>query len=153
LARHENANVLLDISAGDQRSLDCLAHIRRTYSANELPILVPTAPADSQQSRQLLQLGSSDVLTQASEADLIMSRLITHSHLLQARRALRDSEERYLLAARGSHDGLWDWNLLTGEVYYSPRWKELLGLQDIPLGTSPDEWFSRVHPDDRTRFR
>lgn len=153
LARHEIAIVLLDCSAGDQRSLDCLAHIRRSYSADELPILVLTAHADSQQSRQLLQLGASDVLTQAPEADLILSRLITHAQLRQARRALRDSEERYLLAARGSHDGLWDWNLLTGEVYYSPRWKELLGLQDIPLGTSPDEWFSRVHPDDRTRFR
>jgi diguanylate cyclase (GGDEF)-like protein/PAS domain S-box-containing protein len=63
-------------------------------------------------------------------------------------RALRESEERYALAARGANDGLWDWNLQTGEMYYSPRWKAMLGYADDEVGTSPEEWLSRVHPDD-----
>jgi len=62
------------------------------------------------------------------------------------------AEERYSLAARGANDGLWDWDLVTGQVYYSPRWKEMLGCTDAEIGTSPEAWFSRVHPDDRARL-
>ncbi len=61
---------------------------------------------------------------------------------------LRESEERYALAARGANDGLWDWNLRTDEVYYSARWKEIIGFDDREISDRPDEWFQRVHPDD-----
>jgi diguanylate cyclase (GGDEF)-like protein/PAS domain S-box-containing protein len=68
-------------------------------------------------------------------------------------RALRESEERYALAARGANDGLWDWDLGTGAVYYSSRWKSMLGHGDGDVGSSPEEWFGRVHPDDLGRVR
>lgn len=61
---------------------------------------------------------------------------------------LRESEERYALASRGANDGLWDWNLKTDEVYYSTRWKEIVGAVDDEIGDRPSEWFDRVHPDD-----
>jgi len=67
---------------------------------------------------------------------------------VEAQARLRVSEERYALAARGANDGLWDWNLKSGEVYYSPRWKALLGYLEDELGTRPREWFDRVHPND-----
>lgn len=63
-------------------------------------------------------------------------------------RQLRESEERYALAVRAANDGIWDWNLRTNEIYYSIRWMEMLGLGDDDIGTSPNEWFKRVHPDD-----
>ncbi len=66
----------------------------------------------------------------------------------QTEEALRESEERYMLAIRGANDGLWDWNLRSGDVHYSPRWKAMLGYAEGEIGTSPDEWFDRVHPDD-----
>ena len=65
----------------------------------------------------------------------------------------RAAEERYELAARGSNDGLWDWDLRTNQVYFSPRWKAMLGYEDNAIGTSSDEWFNRVHPDDQVRVK
>lgn len=61
----------------------------------------------------------------------------------------REAEERYALAAQAANDGLWDWNLLTDEVYFSPRWRAMLGYEEEEVGSDPGEWFDRVHPDDR----
>lgn len=66
----------------------------------------------------------------------------------EAEEALRESEERYTLAIKGANDGLWDWNLRSGEIHFSARWKEMLGVNDEQIGTQPEEWFSRVHPED-----
>jgi len=67
--------------------------------------------------------------------------------------ALRESEERYALAVQGANDGVWDWNLKTGKVYYSERWKSILGLMNHELTDSPDEWYGRVHPQDVERLK
>ncbi|MCJ7702042.1 MAG: diguanylate cyclase, partial [Anaerolineales bacterium] len=67
--------------------------------------------------------------------------------------ALRVSEERYALAMRGSNDGLWDWDLISNHIYYSPRWKYILGYQEDELENNPDEWFDRVFPDDLERTK
>lgn len=63
--------------------------------------------------------------------------------------ALRESEERYALAARGANDGLWDWDLRRHQIYFSPRWKQMLGYAEGEISTAPDEWFNRIHSEDR----
>lgn len=65
----------------------------------------------------------------------------------------KSSEERYRLAESGANDGLWDWDLGSNRVYYSPRWKSILGYLDAEISDSPEEWFGRVHADDVARFR
>jgi diguanylate cyclase (GGDEF)-like protein/PAS domain S-box-containing protein len=67
--------------------------------------------------------------------------------------ALRESEERYALAAQGANDGLWDWDLERNEIYLSPRWKEMLGFGESELSASPHEWFERVHPEDLPKLQ
>jgi PAS domain S-box-containing protein/diguanylate cyclase (GGDEF)-like protein len=70
----------------------------------------------------------------------------------EAERALRESEERYALAAKGANDGLWDWNLENNSIYYSSRWKDMLGYEEDEVGSAPDEWVNRIHRDDVDRF-
>jgi diguanylate cyclase (GGDEF)-like protein/PAS domain S-box-containing protein len=65
---------------------------------------------------------------------------------------LQESEERYALAARGANDGLWDWDLVRGVVYFSPRWKAMLGIPEERAFSDAAEWLGRVHPDDRARL-
>jgi diguanylate cyclase (GGDEF)-like protein/PAS domain S-box-containing protein len=66
---------------------------------------------------------------------------------------LAESESRYALAAAGSNDGLWDWNLVTNEVFYAPRWSSLVGLPDAePTLAGLERWVERVHPADGARF-
>jgi diguanylate cyclase (GGDEF)-like protein/PAS domain S-box-containing protein len=67
--------------------------------------------------------------------------------------ALRESEERYALAVRAANDGLWDWNLKKGQIYYSPRWKQMLGYAEEDINDNPNEWFNRVHPEDIAKLR
>jgi PAS domain-containing protein len=75
------------------------------------------------------------------------------SQIESSERALKESEERYALAARGANDGLWDWNLASGEIYFSPRWNHMLGYPVSEAWSSPEQWFSHIHTDDRERVR
>ena len=77
-----------------------------------------------------------------------ISTIIDLTKLKQAEQQTLYLSERIKLAFDGSRDGLWDWNLLDNSLYFSPRWKEMLGYRDDELENSFDTWQSRVHPDD-----
>ena len=64
--------------------------------------------------------------------------------------ALRESEARFALAIRGTEDGIWDWNVVTDEDYFSPRFKELIGYADDELDAHFSTFESRLHPEDRS---
>ena len=70
---------------------------------------------------------------------------------LDLRRA--QSEERFDLAARGSSDGLWDWDLRAGHVHFTPRFKAMLGLEPQEMADELEAWLDRIHPDDEARVR
>ena len=70
------------------------------------------------------------------------------SALVTAAEALRESEARLRLAVQASNIGLWDWDLITNQVYFFPAWKSQIGYADDELPNRFEEWQSRVHPDD-----
>lgn len=57
-------------------------------------------------------------------------------------------KDRLELAIQGANDGLWDWDIITNKVFFSARWKNMLGYEDDELQNTFEEWTSRVHPDD-----
>ena len=68
--------------------------------------------------------------------------------ILKVQSDLSASEERFNLAMQGSNDGLWDWDIITDKVYYSPQWKKMLGYEEDEISDSLMEWSTRIHPSD-----
>ncbi|WP_168205984.1 PAS domain S-box protein [Geobacter sp. FeAm09] len=68
--------------------------------------------------------------------------------LKQTESALRKSNERYMLAAQGASDSIWDWDLETNTAFVSSRWKEMLGYGENEIDNVMEEWMSLIHPDD-----
>ena len=97
---------------------------------------------------------------------LVQSEKQAYQHLAEAERAraallgiledqqqgeekLRESQARLQLLVKSSNIGLWDWNLITNEVFFSPEWKSQLGYADDEVPGRYEEWKSRLHPEDR----
>jgi len=145
--------VLLDIEMPGISGLDALKTLRESYSPVQLPIIMVTAKSQSEDIVKALNLGANDYLTKPVDLPVALARIGTQLSHKRAQEALRESEERYALAARGANDGLWDWNIQTGHVYYSPRWKAMLGWHENEISNTPEEWFNRIHDADRKRVK
>jgi diguanylate cyclase (GGDEF)-like protein/PAS domain S-box-containing protein len=145
--------VLLDIEMPEVSGLDALKTLRKHYSPAELPIIMVTAKSQSDDIVAALDLGANDYLTKPIDFPVAVARIGIQLSHKQAREALKESEERYALAARGSNDGLWDWNLSANVVHFSPRWKAMLGCEEGEIGDRPEEWFDRIHDADRERVK
>lgn len=88
-------------------------------------------------------------ITAKSSQELIDKQYEEHQRTLK--RVTEDvaiREERYALAAKGSNDGLWDWHVPSGRIFFSKRWNEMIGFEDTELIESKEIWFQRVHPED-----
>lgn len=145
--------VLLDIEMPEISGLEGLQMIRQMYSAIELPVIMVTARNQSDDVVKALSLGANDYLTKPVDFAVALARIGTQLSHKRAQEGLKESEERYALAARGANDGLWDWNLATNVIYFSARWKAMLGCQEDEIVDKPEEWFDRIHESDRERVK
>jgi PAS domain S-box-containing protein len=73
---------------------------------------------------------------------------ITERKLLEER--LRVSAQRWELVLEAAGDGIWDWNVQTGDMHFSSRFAQLLGFEEREYGKHVEDWTMRIHPDDRT---
>jgi PAS domain S-box-containing protein len=67
----------------------------------------------------------------------------------ESERAIQQAQEQYSLAVSGSNDGIWDWNIAEDTIYYSPRWKGMLGYEEHELTRGFIEWEELIHPEDK----
>ena len=147
LAAQAHDVCLVDYRLGERDGLELLRHARDLGVT--APMILLTGQGDGDVDLAAMRAGAADYLIKGQIDAKLLERSIRYA-LEQSRtlHALRESEERYALSARGANDGLWVWDLRSNEVYYSPRWKSMLGFAEEEIGASPDEWLSRVHPDD-----
>lgn len=141
--------VLLDIMLPVLDGITVLTKIRKEFAAGELPVIMVSAKDDSEGIVEALQMGANDYITKPVDFPVALARIQTHLSHRQVKLALKESEERYALALAGANDGLWDWDLRSDQMYYSARWRAMLGIKETErVLPTPEEWFGRVHPDD-----
>jgi len=153
LARREVELVLLDSMMPGLSGIDLLRQLRLRFSPARLPIIMVTALGESERVVEALSLGANDYISKPVDFPVALARIKAQIERKRAEDTVRESEERYALAARGANDGLWDWDLQTERIYLSPRWKAMLGYEEEEIGDSPEEWLSRVHVEDRARLQ
>ena len=139
--------VLMDIILkGKMDGVQAADSIRATLN---IPVIFLTACADERTLQRAKVTEAFGYLLKPFEERELHGHIEIALYKHHMERALRESEERYSLATLGANDGLWDWNLESKEIYYSPRWKSMLGYEEAQIGRSPDDWFKRMHPADR----
>jgi diguanylate cyclase (GGDEF)-like protein/PAS domain S-box-containing protein len=149
LARREVELVLLDSMMPGLSGIDLLRQLRQRFSSARLPIIMVTALGESERVVEALNLGANDYISKPVDFPVALARIKAQVERKRAEQAVRESEERYARAARGANDGLWDWDLETQRIYFSTRWKAMLGYEAGEIGDGPEEWLSRVHKEDR----
>jgi len=102
--------------------------------------------------RDALEVSIYPVLDQQGDCTHLLWNGRNISKRIQAEAGRRESEERYTLVTEAIHEGIFDWNIVTGAYYLSPRYKEILGYRDDELANDAGSFFGRIHPDDSARM-
>ena len=143
---------LIDYRLGERTGLDL---VREGLGANpHAPVLMLTGQGNYEIDLAASALGITDYLIKQELTPASLERSIRYAighH--QAMRDLAFVEERYALAARAASDGIWDWDLARGEIYFSSRWHAILGLPESIDHETPAAWFALVHADDVPRLQ
>jgi PAS domain S-box-containing protein len=107
-------------------------------------------PASAQ--RDALEVSVYPVMDQLGNCTHLLWNGRNISKRLKAEAGWRASEERYALVTEAIHEGIFDWNLITGDSFLSPRYKEILGYRDDELPNDAESFFGRIHPEDSARM-
>lgn len=139
--------VLLDLTLPDSSGLQTVQAGRA--AAGMLPLIVLTGHDDADFALQTLEAGVQDYLIKgAFEADDLVHAIRYAMSRAKLEQRLSEAEERWRFALEGAGDGVWDWNVQTGEVKFSRYFKAMLGYGEDEMKDSLDEWTTRIHPDD-----
>ncbi len=124
--------------------------LRGTASANLIVALVAVWSAE--QGRGPIPKGDASVTIQLlAVQSLLLVLAITTLIMVAVFEERSRAREQLELVIRGTDAGIWDWNMLTNDVYLSPRWKTMLGFQDHEIDNRFEAWESRIHPEDHSR--
>ncbi len=145
--------VLLDYKTCFSKNSKILEDLNKIQKNLLSMVIIDNKDIDS--TTELFSNGIYDFITKPYIVENIKIRVkhcIDQSNLchekIEIEKALESSEQRYIRAIHGTNDGIWDWNIKTGYIFFSTRWKEMLGYSDIDFPKNYVEWRGLIHPDD-----
>ncbi|NCP62786.1 MAG: EAL domain-containing protein [Alphaproteobacteria bacterium] len=157
---------LIEYRMTELSGIELVRAIRRQKCHQSVPLVLVTSESDKAIVSDAFDAGISDYLMSPYGHSELIARV---QNLLTLRKAtlklqaekrdlnelvqkatidLQESEQRFRLALEGTRDGIWDWDLRTGEIFYSSNWCKMLGYDKEEIPTLPAFWMARVHPDD-----
>ncbi|MCK9504220.1 MAG: EAL domain-containing protein [Porticoccaceae bacterium] len=147
LQNHRFDTILLDFNLPDSQGLNGLSAVLE--AARGRPVIMLTNNENELLAAEAVRLGAQDYLLKKDLDTPMLERAIRYAMERQAaKQNLKLSEERYALALAGANDGIWDWDLISGNIYFSSRWHRMLGYDDGDFGDTSDAWFTQIHSDD-----
>ena len=138
--------VLLDLTLPDSDGLATYSELQA--AAPGLPIVVLSHRADESIAVQAVRTGAEDYLVKGQSEGLLLRAIRYALGRMEAKLNLRISEARWTAALEAVGDGVWDWDIASVTVFFSKRWKDILGCADAEVGDTSDEWTRRIHPED-----
>lgn len=139
--------VFLDYNLPDGTGLELLQRIGAI--TERTPVIILTGQGDEQLAVELMKAGAADYIPKSAlSPDLLRQNLPAVIRAFRAERELRETEERLRLAVESAEIGTWDLDLLSGEIRWSQRIREILGL-DADTPARQEALYTLVHPDDR----
>jgi PAS domain S-box-containing protein len=145
--------VLADVMMPRLDGFGLLKALRTRIDTSELPIVLLSARAGEEAKLEGLATGAADYLIKPFSARELLARIAANLEMARVRRrageAVRQSEERLLNAIEVGRLGVWDWNILTGEIHWSDEHFRMEGYAVGEVSPSYEAWAARIHPDDR----
>ncbi len=144
--------LILDVMMPGLNGIEVLNQIRKAQNQSQLPVIMATAKSQSEDISQAFEFGANDYITKPIDFKIALARIESCLNRKYLSDALKTSEERYKLAVQGANDGIWDWDIERDEIFFSSRWKSILGYHDQELENLSNSWLDRIHPRDRAEF-
>ncbi len=156
--------ILLDVMLP---GIDCFEICERLKAAPEtkdIPIILMTALSETRDKIKGLKVGAVDYITKPFQQEEVLARIENQLKIRTLQKQLEEQnqrlqqeistrrkiEERLELVLQTANDGFWDWNLASGEIYISPRCKEMIGYSDQELPNDIETWQNRIFPEDQS---
>ncbi len=158
LQRNTPDLMLLDLKMQEVGGSALVQRLKEEHAP--VPFLVVTGQGDEKVAIQVMKQGALDyVMKDTGLLDLLPGVVRRAIEAIERERALaitqqslRESEARFAAAVRATNDGVWEWEVPTQRVYFSARWKAILGFQPDEIADRVEEWRERVHPEDAARL-
>lgn len=139
--------ILLGESIPGMAGLDLLRLLRAAWTPHQLPVIVMSADSSEETEMAALEAGANDFVALSSGSTRALARVQSQFRQLDAGNGSRERAERVFRATSASADVVWEWNLATDCIWFSPEWNQLCGKRMTgPIKLA--DWLSLVHPDD-----